>query len=212
MKATQFIKDHGVEKARKGMIYGVGINDLREPVCNDGEKLPQYTMWQRMLSRAYSKSFLGKRPTYVGTSVCDRWLRLSNFMQDVQTIENYDKAINSGWQLDKDVLTKGNKHYSLSTCCFVPREINTLLINSKKTRGEYPIGVFYDNRDKKIRACVKIDKRNKFIGSFNNVEDAFQAYKQAKEHHIKEVAERWKGIIADNVYQALINWKVEITD
>ena len=34
----------------------------------------------------------------------------------------------------------------------------------------------------------------------------------AKERYIKEVADKWKGIIDDKVYNALYNYKVEITD
>ena len=47
---------------------------------------------------------------------------------------------------------------------------------------------------------------------FKTSEEAFQAYKTAKEAYIKEVAERWKGKIDDKVYQALLEWKIEITD
>lgn len=197
---------------RDRLIHGVGVNDLCDSVCNNGEKLHQYTLWQCMLSRVYDNNFLKKRQTYVGSSVDESWLKLSVFSEDVQKIENYNKSLNSDWQLDKDILKKGNKHYSFDNCCFVPREINTLLINSKKSRGEYPIGVFYDKRDKKIRACVKIDNKNKFLGSFNSINDAFDAYKIAKEAQIKVVANRWKDVIADNVYTSLMSWKIDITD
>lgn len=37
-------------------------------------------------------------------------------------------------------------------------------------------------------------------------------YKGAKECHIKSLAEKWKGKIDDKVYQALLEWKIEITD
>jgi hypothetical protein len=35
---------------------------------------------------------------------------------------------------------------------------------------------------------------------------------KAKESYIKEIADKWKYKIADKVYQALYNYKVEITD
>ena len=50
------------------------------------------------------------------------------------------------------------------------------------------------------------------IGTFDTIEEAFQAYKTAKEEYIKEVADVWKPLITKQVYQALINYKVEITD
>lgn len=37
-------------------------------------------------------------------------------------------------------------------------------------------------------------------------------YKKAKEQCIKEYAEKYKGQITDEVYDALLNYKVEITD
>ena len=46
-----------------------------------------------------------------------------------------------GWELDKDILVKGNKIYSPDTCCFVPKEVNTVFTKRQSKRGDYPIGV-----------------------------------------------------------------------
>ena len=46
----------------------------------------------------------------------------------------------------------------------------------------------------------------------NTVEQAFNVYKKAKESYIKEVAEKWKDRIDTGVYQALLNYKVNIDD
>ena len=52
------------------------------------------------------------------------------------------------------------------------------------------------------------------MGTFKTPEEAFSAYKVAKEAYIKEVATKYynDGKIARNVYDALMNYKVEITD
>ena len=50
------------------------------------------------------------------------------------------------------------------------------------------------------------------MGSYYTENEAFQAYKQAKEAYIKEVAEKWGGKIDDKVYQALLTYQVETTD
>jgi hypothetical protein len=52
----------------------------------------------------------------------------------------------------------------------------------------------------------------KFIGLYSTPEEAFQAYKTAKESNIKETAEKWKVKIEPRVYKALISYQVEITD
>ena len=49
---------------------------------------------------------------------------------------------------------------------------------------------------------------NYYIGSFDTPEEAFQAYKTAKEAYIKEVADKWRGQITEQVYEALINYKI----
>ena len=47
---------------------------------------------------------------------------------------------------------------------------------------------------------------------FNTELEAFNAYKTAKESFIKEQANKWKGKIDERAYEALMSYKVEITD
>ena len=94
----------------------------------------------------------------------------------------------------------------------MPREINNLIEKSNSIRGELPIGVAkYKNG---FRSSLTINNVSKHIGVFNTKEDAFNAYKNAKESHIKDVATRYygEGKIERRVYDALMNYKVEITD
>ena len=50
------------------------------------------------------------------------------------------------------------------------------------------------------------------MGTYITPEEAFCAYKQAKEAHIKDVANKWKDKIDPRVYDALVSYQVEITD
>ena len=59
---------------------------------------------------------------------------------------------------------------------------------------------------------VVLFDKNKHLGLFDTEEDAFQVYKKAKEVHIKEIAELWKDRIDSKVYQALLNWEINISD
>jgi hypothetical protein len=114
-----------------------------------------------------------------------------------------------GWHLDKDILVKGSKVYSPETCCFVPPDINYMFVRNSGDR-KYPIGVTY--KENAFRATLNKRDKSHHIGRFKTPEEAFQAYKTAKEKYIKEIADEWKDKISDSMYSFLINYQVEITD
>ena len=119
----------------------------------------------------------------------------------------------SPFQLDKDLLVKGNKVYNEFTCVFIPREINQLLVKRTASRGEHLIGVCWNKANKAFVATVRKNKgKREHLGCFNTEIEAFNAYKEAKEIYIKELAEKWKGQIDERAYNALMNYQVEITD
>jgi len=141
-----------------------------------------------------------------------RRINFITFFQNVAKWQevNWKSWMDSSWDLDKDILKKGNKIYSPETCCFVPQEINKLLCKANSIRGKYPIGV--KKSGNRFEAKLYIDNNPIYLDTFNTPEEAFQAYKIAKEAHIKEVADKWKGKITEPTYQALYTYKVEITD
>jgi len=194
---------------KRSLVHGVGINDWAGDVTLNGKNIREYELWIAMLKRCFSKNYKEQRPTYNGVTCCQEWLSMRSFIKDVSQMKGYDVE---GWQLDKDILVKGNKIYSKETCCFVPLEINSLLVNGRKLRGEWPIGVSFHKRDHRFRAQVATGKERKHLGYFNTAEEAFQAYKTAKEAHIKAVATKWKDQLDERVYQALINYTVSIDD
>ena len=180
--------------------FGVGLLDkgLKEPKgrCDRA--------WRQMLRRGHSENFKEKSRSYEGVSVCEEWRVFSNFE------EWWNNHYVEGWHLDKDILIKGNKVYSPETCCFVPPQINTLFTQRTRDRGKYPIGVSMVRG--RIRANVNRYGKNVSLGAFDTPEKAFNAYKIAKEAHIKEVADKWKDQLEPRVYEAMYNYKVEITD
>ena len=147
-------------------------------------------------------------PTYRGCLVAEEWHNFQVFAKWFH--ENYKPEYMQNWHLDKDILVKGNKIYSPETCCFIPVEINLLLGKSKSKRGEYPIGVIKTKN--RYIAVIGHEKRKIHIGSFLTINEAFIAYKNFKEKCIKEVADKYKDQITAKTYQALYNYKVEITD
>jgi hypothetical protein len=191
----------------KKILFGIGVNDYEYPIQSNGVMLTSYAKWKSMLQRCYSEKYVNRRKCYVGCSVCDEWLRFSNFKRW------FDKNYVEGYYLDKDILVNGNKVYSPETCCFVPHEINELIETRKNKTNKFYQCVEI-SKNGKFRARIKRYGRREYLGTFNTPEEAFYAYKEAKEAYIKEVATKYynDGKIARNVYEALMNYKVEITD
>ena len=104
------------------------------------------------------------------------------------------------YELDKDILIKGNKIYSPETCCLVPHSINMLITNSGSKSGGYPQGISLHKGTGKFRVRLGVYGKIKYIGLFNSEALALLAYKKAKESYIKAVAMSWKGKVEDTVF------------
>lgn len=117
-----------------------------------------------------------------------------------------------GWQLDKDILIKGNKIYSEDLCIFVPKDINTILEKSDAIRGVDPIGVSFCKDRNKFQVAIRKNGKRIALGRYVCREYAFSIYKEAKEYHIKLMAEKYKSVIDKRAYNALILYSVKITD
>lgn len=168
----------------------------------------QYKYWQGMLDRCYNEK-RKNTPTYIDCTVCDEWLIFSNFCDWYE--DNFYLVEGHKMDLDKDLLVKKNKIYSPQTCCFLPHKINGLFNMGQSKRGEYPIGVHKRNVGNTYRSNVNVDGMQ-IKHDFNTIEKAHENYKKIKEAHIKDVAERFKKYIPLRVYEAMLNWKVEIND
>ena len=195
-------------------VYGVGIIGNEKTIDENGKTIKSYSVWNSMLKRCYSGKEQKKYPTYKGCCVCEEWLNYSNFKKWYD--ENYYEIENQTMNLDKDILVKNNKIYSPNTCVFVPQNINNLFTKSNKSRGKYPIGVIFNKYVNKYQAHCNTfyngKRQCKYLGSYNNIEEAFNAYKEFKEANIKQVADEYKDKIPNKLYEAMYNYKVKITD
>lgn len=202
---NQFIKGK-VKCVYEPRIYGIGcIGDGKYKVSINTK---YYDIWCGMLKRAYNPKYIQQHPTYEGCEVCQEWLNFQVFAEWVDV--NYYEIEGEQICLDKDILIKGNKIYSPDTCVFVPHRINTLFVKSDKCRGDLPIGVIRAN--KKYNARCNMDKKIKNLGYYDTPVQAFQVYKNFKEKEIKEVAEEYKNVIPQKLYDAMIKYEIEIDD
>ena len=204
------IRNGKVKDPYVSSVCGVGIVGIKYPISEGGAQIKEHTLWNSMLKRCYSDCSKKKRPTYEGCEVSDNFLYYEYFYEWCHKQIGFN---NKDWQLDKDLLIKGNKVYSENTCVFIPSEINSLLINCTASRGEHLIGVSWSKTHKAFISQVSKSKGKRwYLGLFKTEIEAFNAYKQAKENFIKEQAEKWKSQIDLRAYEALMNYQVEITD
>lgn len=187
---------------RKRKVFGVGVNDFDRVIKAGSRETLAYKTWGSMLRRCYSSKYQATKPTYIGCSVCDEWKNFSTFK------EWFDKNYVDGFVLDKDILVQGNTVYSPSTCRFVPKPINQLLVNSKN-KGDRKVGSYFHKG--KYHVQCWINGKQTYLGRFDNEAAAHEAYKNAKYNEIRRVATDYlyKGEIGVDIYNALLNYKID---
>jgi hypothetical protein len=194
----------------KKLVHGLGVYEKGEYTCKvGGRHTKEYRLWQNMLRRCYSQAFQEKSWTYKGCSVSEEFKYFQKFSEWCNSQIGFGIK---GYQLDKDIIYKGNKQYNRDSCAFVPKQLNTLLGNSGAIRGDYPVGVGWHKTTERFQSSLAKMGKSVHIGLFSTPEDAFYAYKEAKEAYIKVVAEKYKDSIDPRVYQALMEWEVHTDD
>lgn len=182
----------------------VGVGDYSSRSHGNGKVNKVYRDWANMILRCYSEKYRHITPTYADVTVCEEWHNFQNYAEWSSGQYKEDD-----WELDKDLLIKGSKIYSPSTCVYVPQEINTLLINNKTKRGDLLIGV---GRSKnRFRARIVRYGKLVHLGCFATEIEAYYCYKKAKERYVKEVALNTPNLDI-RVVNFLLAWEVNIDD
>ena len=208
------IRNGSVKDPYVPSVFGVGVLGTKYPSRVNGVLTKEYRLWNNMLKRCYSDTVKKKQPTYEGCEVSDKFKSYEYFYEwcNKQIGFANDGNVNP-FQLDKDLLIKGNKVYSENVCVFLPQEINSLLVKSTASRGEYLIGVCWHKTRKAFVAQVNKNKgKREHLGLFKTEPEAFNAYKTAKESFVKEQANNWKSEIDPRAYEALMKYEVNIDD
>ena len=172
----------------KRKLHGVGINDVLGSAKTRNVppyKAHYYTVWQSMLKRCYSPKEQSKllMQSYIGCTVDPRWHYLSNFKQW------YDEQGDvTGKQLDKDIISPGNKVYGPDTCFFVSSQLNSFFTKRQNDRGKYPIGVYIDhnNIQRPFKCQVSIGTGKRWQQCHDTPEEAHQAFIKIKKEVLLE--------------------------
>lgn len=191
---------------KEKLLFGLGVYYKGKYLCwVDGKQTREYVLWAGMLRRVTCKGHHKKYPTYIGCTVSNNF---KNFQYFAEWCNRQIGFNDKSYQLDKDILQRGNKIYSEDTCCFVPSKINSLIIDCGAGRGDYPVGVYLYKESGKFQAHISKYGKQITLGYYKTIDEAFSVYCKEKEIHIKEVAEQYKEFIDPRVYYALLNWRV----
>ena len=185
----------------KTKVYGVGINDTgyatQKTVTDYSAKYSSgeykrkvvwkcifYQTWVDMLKRCYSKKHQESKPTYKGCTVSEEWLLFSNF-RAWMVEQDWE-----GFQLEKDLLIRGNKIYSPETCVFVTSQVNNFILEGGRSRGEWPIGVYWDSANLKFKAVCRnpFTRKSEHLGRFSCEYEAHKAWLAKKLEHAYALA------------------------
>ena len=130
---------------------------------------PLYSTWNGMLQRTLNpKSLSYHRYGARGITVCIRWLKIENFIEDMYS------TYKEGFTLDREDNDKG---YSPDNCRWANNETqarNTKVLRSNNTSGYR--GVNFKKASGKWQSQITVNKKTLFIGSFSTALEAAKAY------------------------------------
>jgi hypothetical protein len=188
------------------LTYGIGFMGVGDKNSQTHPKA--YQTWVDLFKRCYNTDKASHAESYKSCIVDEFFHNFQNFATWYMAQPFHTEV---GYQVDKDLLLKGNKVYSPETCCLLPKNLNLSLISNSQKRGEYPIGV--TKHGDKFTARVSLGGGERIaLGLYGTPEEAFSAYKTAKERYLKTLATKWKDQIDTRAYSALITYEVSIDD
>lgn len=183
-------------------VVGVGILGYGD--FSFTEHKVAYNKWVGALVRSSSEDFKLKNTAYKDCSISADWLNFQKFARDYYAMHG---SSNKNWQLDKDVLVKDNKHYSNSTCCLLPQEINCITVRRAKLLGDLPQGV-EGHGNKFIVRAKQGDKRVVLLSTYS-LEDAYNCSSENRTNRIRNLALKYKKDLCPKVFESLINYEVD---
>lgn len=176
--------------------YGVGFQG-EGPHKMNGQLT--HSKWSLMLHRCYDEEYSIVHPTYVEAYCNENWHNYQNFCEWAYAQIGFGTK---GFELDKDLLIRGNKEYGPDKCVFLPQELNKILGNTSPERG----------------ISTRPDLNGKWMARYNSIfgevylgchekEKALAIYQEHKLKYLKERASAWKDQIDPRAFKALIEYE-----
>jgi len=158
-----------------------------------------FSVWNDMVRRV-TDTGRRKSKAYAFASICEDWYEFEKFSAWYVGYTHRKE----GWVLDKDLLGNGSKIYSPETCCFIPHELNQMMVScrvdSKGMPGVFPV---------RGKFCARVRARNvqHHIGTYETPDQAYSAYLDAKSSFLVAEAEKHQGDLPPAVMTAIRSFK-----
>lgn len=136
---------------------------------------PEYTVWCGMKERCYNPKtsyyylYGGK-----GVTVCDRWLGEFGFRNFYEDMGKRPK----NFLIDR-INPDGN--YEPSNCRWVDAETSARNTGLRSNNTSGKKGVSWHSKQKKWQASIRVDGKHKYLGVFENLDEAILARSIAEE-------------------------------
>jgi hypothetical protein len=194
-------KNGSIKNPYDKTVCGVGyIGVGKYPVSINKKLTIEYQNWACMLRRCYDEKLKEKYSSYFGKcTVCEEWHNFQVFAKWYN--ENIYQVGTERMHIDKDILFENSKLYSPETCLIVPQRINMLFVEKRGNKSNLPTGINCMPSGK-YSSCYN----GKHLGIYNTIGLAAIAHDTEKKKNIIKVANEYKNVIPNKLYESLINW------
>lgn len=133
-----------------------------------------YNRWFAMLQRCYAPTSTRIANTYAGCTVGSEWHNFQNFANWFYEQKYHDR---DGYQIDKDLITFGNREYSPENCCIIPAQLNYAIRSSfSATTGVRGVKPLPSGR---FEARASREGKYVYLGVHETAEEAHHVWREA---------------------------------
>ena len=160
---------------------------------------PYFHVWNCMKYRC------GVSANYLDVKVSEDFNTFNDFIVWAEKQKGYMSYDSDGkiYEMDKDILAGGSgKVYSKEFCVFVPRVLNLLVYQKRRT--DLPKGVqYFPKRKKPYRAYMTNRGRLNHYGYYHTIEEASSVVRKERFKYIQELEVEYKNLVDDRVFPAI---------
>jgi hypothetical protein len=202
----QALRSGHVKNPYAPSLHGVGFCGVGPYAMNlYGKPTRAYRAWSGVVERCYSSSRREVSLCYANATLATEWHNFQTFAKWFYSQNGADL----NWEIDKDLLVVGNKHYSPETCILLPAKIN-VAITRIDCSGDV-LGHFY-HKASNMYSCRVCTPTGAVVKYFKDKDDCIRHYLQGKSFQFKHLALKWKSDLDPRAFDSLMRLSREYSD